>query len=126
MRIALIEDEEALRDLYKMEFEARGDLLDGYATGEAGLAGIKQNLYDIILLDLMLPDVNGLEILKELKQDSRLKNIPVIILTNLGQDNVIKIGFSLGADGYLIKAANSPKEVVQEVLNLLETKKKSA
>lgn len=118
----MIEDEEALQDLYAREFQAVGDILDGYVTGEEGLAGVKNNPYDVILLDLMLPGINGLEVLKQIKQDEKTKNIPVIILTNLGQDEVIKQGFSLGADSYLIKASNSPKEVVWEVQNLLKKK----
>lgn len=122
MRVALIEDEEVLRDLYKREFQSVGYVLDGFANGEDGLVGVKQNKYDVILLDLMLPGVDGLEILKQIKQDDKTKNIPVIILTNLGQDEVIKQGFNLGADGYLIKSSNSLKEVVEEVQNILNKK----
>lgn len=122
MRVALIEDEEVLRDLYKREFQSVGYVLDGFANGEDGLVGVKQNKYDIILLDLMLPGVDGLEILKQIKQDDKTKNIPVIILTNLGQDEVIKQGFNLGADGYLIKSSNSLKEVLEEVQNIVEKK----
>ncbi len=122
MRVALIEDEEALRDLYQREFLEVGYILDGFATGEEGLAGVAQNQYDAILLDLMLPGVNGLEILKQIKLDDKLKDIPVIILTNLGQDEVIKQGFKLGADSYLIKSSNSPKEVVAEVQNIIRRK----
>lgn len=122
MRVALIEDEEALQDLYKREFEAVGYILDGFVTGEVGLAGVKASQYDAILLDLMLPGINGLEVLKRIKQDEKIKNIPVVILTNLGQDQVIKQAFDLGADSYLIKASSSPKEVVWEVQSLLKKK----
>ncbi|KKR79503.1 MAG: Two component transcriptional regulator, winged helix family [Candidatus Daviesbacteria bacterium GW2011_GWA1_41_61] len=122
MRVALIEDEEVLRDLYKKEFQSVGYVLDGFANGEEGLAGVKQNKYDVILLDLMLPGIDGLEILKQIKQDDKTKNTPVIILTNLGQDEVIRQGFNLGAEGYLIKSSNSFKEVVEEVQNILNKK----
>ena len=70
----------------------------------------------------MLPGIDGLEILKQIKQDDKTKNTPVIILTNLGQDEVIRQGFNLGAEGYLIKSSNSFKEVVEEVQNILNKK----
>lgn len=122
MRVALIEDEDFLRELYKREFEAAGFNLDGFATGEDGLAALKQNQYDVILLDIMLPGINGLQVLKQIKQDEATKGIPVILLTNLGQDEVIKEGFTLGAEGYLIKAAYSTKQVVEEMKNILKGK----
>lgn len=122
MRVALIEDEDFLRELYKREFEAAGFSLDGFATGEDGLVALKQNQYDVILLDIMLPGINGLQVLKQIKQDGATKGIPVILLTNLGQDEVIKEGFTLGAEGYLIKAAYSTKQVVEEMKNILKGK----
>lgn len=122
MRVALIEDEDFLRELYKREFEAAGFSLDGFATGEDGLAALKQNQYDVVLLDIMLPGMNGLQVLKQIKQDETTKGIPVILLTNLGQDEVIKEGFTLGAEGYLIKAAYSTKQVVEEMKNILKGK----
>lgn len=118
----IIEDEQFIRDIYKRQLEKSGITVDGFSNGTEGLQSISQNKYDIILLDIMLPDLNGLEILKQVKQNPDTKNIPVIMLTNLGQDEVIKEGFSLGAQGYFIKASYTPDQIVQEVKNILARK----
>lgn len=118
----IIEDEQFIRDIYKSQLEKAGITVDGFRNGKEGLQSISQNKYDIILLDIMLPDLNGLEILKQVKQNPDTKNIPVIMLTNLGQDEVIKEGFSLGAQGYFIKASYTPDQIVQEVKNILARK----
>lgn len=118
----IIEDEQFIRDIYKRQLEKAGITVDGFGNGTEGLQAISQNKYDIILLDIMLPDLNGLEILKQIKQNPSLKNIPVIMLTNLGQDEVIKEGFALGAQGYFIKASYTPDQIVQEVKKVLSKK----
>lgn len=122
----IIEDEQFIRDIYKRQLEKAGILVDGFSNGKEGLQSITQNKYDIILLDIMLPDLNGLEILKQIKQNHDTKNTPVIMLTNLGQDEVIKEGFSLGAQGYFIKASYTPDQIVQEVKNILARKPQTA
>ena len=72
--------------------------------------------YDLILLDIMLPKMDGLEVLKKLKEKPpNEKNGPVVLLTNLGQDSIIKKGFELGASGYLIKSSMNPDQVLSEV-----------
>lgn len=118
----IIEDEQFIRDIYKRQLEKAGVVVDDFSNGKEGLQTISQNKYDIILLDIMLPDINGLEILKQVKQNPDTKNTPVIMLTNLGQDEVIKEGFSLGAQGYFIKASYTPDQIVQEVKNILAHK----
>ncbi len=115
----IIEDEQFIRDIYKRQLEKAGILVDGFGNGTEGLQAISQNKYNIILLDIMLPDINGLEILKQIKQNPILKDIPVIMLTNLGQDEVIKEGFALGSQGYFIKSSYTPDQIVQEVQNIL-------
>lgn len=115
----IIEDEQFIRDIYKRQLEKAGITVDGFGNGAEGLQSISQNKYNIILLDIMLPDLNGLEILKQIKQNPASKNIPVIMLTNLGQDEIIKEGFTLGAQGYFIKASYTPDQIVAEVKNIL-------
>lgn len=121
-KILLVEDEEYIRDLYKRQLELEGLMTDAFGKGEEGLAAAKQNPYDLILLDIMLPDINGLQILQQLKQNEPTKDIPVVLLTNLGQDAVIKQGFELGAEGYLVKTAYTPNQIVQEIKNIIEKK----
>ena len=118
-RALIIEDEEFIRDIYKRQLEKAGIAVDGFGNGKEGLQALTQSSYNIVLLDIMLPDLNGLEILKQIKQNPNLAKIPVIMLTNLGQDEVIKEGFSLGAQGYFIKASYTPDQIVQEVKNIL-------
>lgn len=122
-KLLIIEDEDFIRDLYKRQFEKAGFQIDAFGKGQEGLASALKNPYDLLLLDIMLPDINGIEILKQVKQSEAAKNIPVVMLTNLGQDNVIKEGFKFGAVGYLIKAAYTPDQVVKEVTSILNQQK---
>lgn len=122
-KLLLVEDEDFIRDLYKRQFEKSGFIIDAIATGNDGLNAALKNIYDLIILDIMLPDLNGIEILKQLKQNETVRNIPVVLLTNLGQDDVIKEGFKFGAVGYLIKAAYTPEQVVKEVTSILNQQK---
>lgn len=124
VKLLLIEDEDFIRDLYKRQLELAGLPTDAFGMGNDGLNAAHQNpaAYDLVLLDIMLPDTNGLQILKDLKQNNATKTIPVILLTNLSQDMLIKEGFELGAEGYLVKAAYTPAQIVQEVKNILAKK----
>ncbi len=121
-KILLVEDEEYIRDLYKRQLELEGLSTDAFEKGEDGLAAVEKNHYDLILLDIMLPDINGLQILQKIKQNDANKSVPVVLLTNLGQDAVIKQGFDLGAEGYLVKTAYTPNQIVQEIKNILAKK----
>lgn len=118
-KILLVEDEDFIRQLYKRQFEKAGYVIEDFANGKDGVAAGLKNQYDLILLDIMLPDVNGIDILKQIKENQTVGKTPVVMLTNLGQDDVIKEGFKFGATGYLIKAAYTPDQVVQEVTNIL-------
>lgn len=122
MKVLLVEDEEFIRDLFKRQLDLSGFTTDAFGTGQDGLSAIAKNAYDLVLLDIMLPDINGLQILQTIRQNPATKNIVVVLLTNLGQDAVIKQGFELGADGYLVKAAYTPDQIVQEVKNIIAKK----
>lgn len=121
-KILLVEDEPYIRDLYRMILESAG--LDVYLAidGEEGLK-FAQNQPDLILLDIMLPKMNGIILLKKLKEIENTKNIPVVLLTNLGQESIIKSAFELGASGYLLKARLEPNEVTKEINPFLEDPK---
>ncbi len=119
-KILLIEDDDFIRQLYADTLRAAGIDVYDFPDGKSGLSASKQQKFDLVLLDIMLPDINGLEILKEIKQDPGLKSIPVVLLTNLGQDTIIKEGFKLGADAYLIKLAYNLDQIVAEVKNILK------
>ncbi|OGY23826.1 MAG: hypothetical protein A2Y57_03580 [Candidatus Woykebacteria bacterium RBG_13_40_7b] len=115
-RILIVEDDQFLRDLYKELLVEEGYEIDLAEDGEVGLAKVLEGGYDLVLLDIMLPKKDGLDILRESRQKKPAKeNGPVVLLTNLGQEQIIKEGFTLGASGYLIKSSLTPDQVLHEV-----------
>jgi len=102
-KILLIEDDKFLLKLYSDKLNREGFEVSMAITGEEGLGKVAAEKPDLVLLDIILPQKNGFDILSEIKLNSATKNIPVIILTNLGQDSDIKTGFELGAVDYLVK-----------------------
>lgn len=118
-KILLIEDEFYIRDLYRMILEKAGFEVLLAEDGEKGY-NLAQKLPNLILLDIMLPKMNGIILLKKLKEETRTKNIPVVLLTNLGQEEVIKAAFDSGASGYFLKAGLNPNELVKKINLFLE------
>lgn len=121
-RILLIEDENFIADIYARELTKEGFEVKIVGDGVNGLKALETESFDLLLLDIMLPGMHGLELLRQWKIKHPDSNMPVILLTNLGQDEVIKEGFTLGARGYLIKASYTPKQIVTEVANALSGK----
>ncbi len=119
-KILIIEDDFFVRDLYDRELSREGFEIETTVDGPGGLLKAVEGKYDLILLDIMLPKMSGLDVLKTLKEKDETKDIPVVLLTNLGQDSVIREGFSLGAAGYLIKAAYTPTQIIEEVKKFLK------
>ena len=113
IKILLIEDDEFIAKMYSSKFEKSGFNFIIASDGELGLKRIEKEKPDLILLDIILPKKDGFEILKKCKEDNL--NIPIILLTNLGQENNIKQGMDLGAKDYIIKAHFTPQEVVDRV-----------
>ncbi len=118
-KILLVEDEDFIRDLYFRQLTKEGFVVKTAIDGQAGLDALKNETFDLLLLDIMLPGMNGLQVLREFKTHNPNSKMITILLTNLGQEAVIKEGFELGAQAYLIKASYTPDQVVQEVKNAL-------
>ncbi len=118
-KILLIEDEEFIRDLYKRQLNLANLSVDAAANWKEGLELLNKTSYVLILLDIMLPSTNGIEILKQIKENAKTKDIPVVLLTNLGQDEVMKEAFRLGAKAYIIKALHTPDEIVEKIKKFL-------
>ena len=114
-KILLIEDDAYVRDLYQTVLKKEGYSVDIAKDGEEALEVVGQGEYNLILLDIMLPKLTGIEVLKRLKDEASTKEIPVYLLTNLGDEGIIDEAFKIGADGYLLKAKYLPKQVVKEV-----------
>ncbi len=118
-KILLVEDEDFIRELYVRQLTKNGFLIKSAVDGQSGLEMLKQESFDLLLLDIMLPGMNGLQLLREFKTQYPNSKMITILLTNLGQEAVIKEGFELGAQAYLIKASYTPDQVVNEVKNAL-------
>lgn len=118
-KILLVEDEDFIRELYVRQLTKAGFNVKTAIDGQSGLDVLKQEQFDLLLLDIMLPGMNGLQLLREFKAQNPNSPMITILLTNLGQEAVIKEGFELGAQAYLIKASYTPDQVVAEVKNAL-------
>ncbi len=122
-KILLIEDDKFLRELIIQKLGREGYEVAEAPEGEAGLLKMKEEKPDLVLLDLILPGIDGFEVLSRVKKDPDLKSIPVIILSNLGQRDDVQKGIDLGAEDYLIKAHFTPGEIVEKIKITLEAKK---
>ena len=123
-KILIIEDDQFLREFYQELLQTEGYLVDSAADGEVGLMKLQQGGFNLILLDIMLPKKDGLQILRDLKvSPPKAQNGGIVVLTNLGQDAVIKECFQLGASGYMVKSALNPDQVLTEINNYLKSPK---
>jgi DNA-binding response OmpR family regulator len=119
IKIVLAEDDKFISRAYFDGLSRAGfDVIQAY-DGNAALVKIKEAKPDIVLLDVIMPEKNGFEVLEELKKDDELKRIPVIVLSNLGQETDIQKGRELGANDYMIKANYSMTEVIEKIKKLL-------
>lgn len=119
-KILLIEDDPFLVDIYTTKLKEFGFLVDSVQDGEEAMVKIKEQIPDLVLLDIVLPTINGWEILKDIKSDPNLENVKVFILSNLGERSEIERGLKAGAAKYLVKAHFTPTEVVKEIKRALE------
>jgi two-component system response regulator AtoC len=118
-KIAIIEDDAAIHQMYRMKFETEGFDVRLASDGKAGAELVKSFRPDIILLDLQMPEVDGVEALREIRGHDWGKRIPVIILTNLGEEESPKEIAALGISGYIVKADLTPRQVVARVKDVL-------
>ncbi len=124
-KILLIEDEPTIVEIYKTAFEAEGFKIESFKLGEEAVQRLKDVDFkekpDLILLDLVLPDMDGMEILKKIKESDKTKDIPVFILTNYSSEEIKKKGLKLKAEEYITKADYTPKEIVKKVKKRLKS-----
>ena len=115
MRILLIEDEIFIRDLYEHILSSAGIKVEVASDGQEGIEKAKQPGIALVLLDIMLPKLNGIEVLKRLKADQKTVYIPIVLLTNLGQADIVKLAFESGAQGYFLKVNINPEDLIKFV-----------
>lgn len=118
--ILVIEDDKFLRELISQKLIKEGYNVSEAIDGEEGIKKIKGEKPDLVLLDLILPGIDGFEVLSKMKEDAALPSIPVIILSNLGQKEDVEKGLKLGAVDYLIKAHFTPGEIVEKIKSAIK------
>jgi DNA-binding response OmpR family regulator len=117
--IFIVEDDKFLRDLLLRKLEDKGHKVEVAISGVKAFDKIKEAQPDIVLLDLVLPEGSGYDVLKQLKDDAEVKDIPVIILSNLGQKEEVEKGLELGAEDYMIKAHFTPDEIIEKIKSII-------
>lgn len=113
--VLIIEDDKFLRDLLARKLKKEGYSVFEATDGNEGLELVKTKKPHLVLLDLILPGMDGFDVLAEIKRNPETSNIPVIILSNLGQKEEIEKGLRLGALDYLVKAHSNPAEIVTKI-----------
>lgn len=114
-KILIVEDDKFLRGLIASKLAKEGFEVVEAADGEDGVKKIPEAMPNLVLLDLLLPGIDGFEVLKQVKAIEAVKNIPVIILSNLGAKEDIEKGLSLGAIDFMVKAHFTPEEIIEKV-----------
>lgn len=119
VKILLIEDDHFINQLYLRVLKQAGFNTIIASDGSEGV-NLANDSFDLILLDVMLPKIDGISVLRKLKENPQTKKIPVILLTNLGQESVIKTAFEIGAQGYILKMSVTPYEMVEEIQQFIK------
>ncbi len=118
--ILLVEDDPFLVDIYVTRLKEEEYEIRVAENGEKALKELKKKKPDLLLLDIVLPKMDGWQLLEKMTEDNKLKKVKVVILSNLGEKDEIKKGFDLGIVEYLVKANYTPTEVVEEVKKILK------
>lgn len=119
-KIAIIEDDRTILEMYSLKFRAEGFTVYSALNGQEGLQVLQGTKPDIILLDLMMPEMTGEEMLQKLRQTEWGKNIPVVIMTNMSKDEAPKELDSLQITDYIIKASSTPHLVYEKIQKILK------
>lgn len=120
IKIVLIEDDSFLAGMYATKLNLEGFEVIQASDGLEGVEKVREIKPDMVLLDIILPKMDGFEVLEALKKDPDLKDIPVMMLTNLGKKEEVDKGFEMGAVDYLIKAHFVPSEVIKKIKKYLD------
>jgi len=119
-KILLAEDDPFLIDIYTNKLKSTGFEVEVAEAGGKVLRKLKEKKFDLLLLDIVLPEMSGWEILEKLRENENLKDLKIVIISNLGQRSEVERGLKLGVTKYLIKAHYTPGEVVEEIRKILE------
>src|SRR3989344_1426273 len=117
-KILMIEDDQFIRELYERQLKLAGFDVKATASGQEGQDLLDQNQYDLLMLDLNIPDVSGFQILEHLQKKPK-PDMPILILSNVAANEYINKGLEMGAQAFIIKSTYTPSKVVEEVKSLL-------
>jgi CheY-like chemotaxis protein len=118
-KILIVEDDNFVAEVYSTKLLEMGHEVTIAQNGEEGLNNLKENIPDLILLDIIMPVMGGIEMLEELKKNENWKKIPVILLTNVGEKDSVQKAQGLGVQDYLIKSHFTPAEVIEKIDSVL-------
>jgi len=121
IKILLVEDDPLLARMYSKIFTMHGFEYVEAVDGQSGIDAAKKYKPDIILLDIMMPQMNGIEALEVLKKDPTFKKTPIVMMTNVEDEATEKLAMELGAAGYLVKSRNDPDETIAYVNKILKS-----
>lgn len=123
-KIIIVEDDKFLGGLVSKKLIEEGCVVHHIETGELAQVAVESEIPDLIFLDLLLPGMSGFDVLANIKKNDKTNNIPVIVLSNLGERDDIKRGLDLGATSFLIKASMTVDSIVSEASRILRARKK--
>lgn len=119
-KVLLVEDDPFLIDIYTTKLKEVGFKIDVAQDGPSALKFLKDKNPDLLVLDIVLPHLDGWEVLGKIRKQDKFKKLPIIVLSNLGQRQEVKKGLDLGATKYLIKAHYTPTQIVKEIKKALK------
>lgn len=119
-RILVVDDSPALLELYDFTLSSEGHKIETAKDGDEGLKKVKEFKPDLVLLDILMPNKDGFETLKELRHEEETKNLPVLLLTNVDEQSKVEEGLKLGATDYIVKFQQTPNQVVEEIRQVLQ------
>lgn len=120
MKVLLIDDDDALASVYSTGLNKEDIVVTVAPTGQEGLNKLKADKFDLVLLDQVLPDISGTEVLKEIKNTEGIKDIPIVILSNFGQEELVKQAINLGAVEYIFKYQVEIDDVARKIKEILD------
>jgi DNA-binding response OmpR family regulator len=119
MKILLVDDDAFLRDMYATKFTQSGDVVQVAHDGNQALSILNDETFDVVIMDMVMPGMSGLDLLLTIQTQPYAKNSKYIVLSNQGEETDISAAMAAGADGYIIKAESIPSEVVDKVHSLV-------
>ncbi len=121
-KILIIEDDRYISKMYQLKLSLDGFDVQVADNGRIGVDKVREFKPDIILTDILMPEMDGFEVIKMVKSEPETKDIPILIMSNLGQEDHIQKGLELGAMGYIVKSQYTPSKVVEKIKEILAGK----